>query len=97
METKFVNVKLNFVEDELSFTELAILSYLASLSKKDYVYATNAHLSATLKMNTRTIYRVLGNLEAKGLIKRVTKSIGKAGKQRRIYVHPRVKSSYTYK
>jgi len=95
MGTKFVNVKLDFVEDELSFTELAVLSYLASLSKKDYVFATNAHLSKTLKINNRTLYRILSSLESKNLIKRVTKSIG-IGKERKIYVHPSVKLAYNY-
>jgi len=96
-QSNFIKVKLDFVEDDLSFTELAVLSYLASMSKKDYVFATNKHLSETLKINNRTLYRVLSSLEKKDLIRRVTKSLGKIGKERRIYVHPSVKSSYLYK
>ena len=93
-QSNFIKVKLDFVEDDLSFTELAVLSYLASLSKKDYVFATNKHLSDTLKINNRTLYRVLSSLEEKDLIRRVTKSIGgNNGKERKIYVHPSVKSS----
>jgi DNA-binding MarR family transcriptional regulator len=96
-QSNFIKVKLDFVEDDLSFTELAVLSYLASMSKKDYVFATNKHLSKILKINNRTLYRVLSSLEEKDLIRRVTKSLGKIGKERRIYVHPSVKSSYLYK
>lgn len=73
----------------LSIQEVAVLSYIQSLSnKKDYCYASNESICNALKLNDRTLYRVLKKLEDKGYINRVTKSIGNYGKQRRIYLTP---------
>jgi len=96
MKAKFVNVRLDSVED-LTFTESAVLSYLAALStgKRDYVFATTKHLSDTFKCADRTILRVLKTLEKKNLIQRITTSTG-YGKERKIYVNPSVKMSHTY-
>ena len=73
----------------LSLQEVAVLSYIQSLSvKKDYCYASNESICNALKLNDRTLYRVLKKLENKEYIKRVTKSIGNYGKERRIYLTP---------
>jgi DNA-binding MarR family transcriptional regulator len=98
MKAKFVNVQLDSVEVDLTFTESSVLSYLARLSmkKKDYVYATTKHLSETFGVSQRTILRILNVLEENNLIKRVTQSVGNTGKERKIYVSPRVKQSHNY-
>lgn len=93
-KTKFVNVKKDITDMDLDLKESMLLSYLASLTKKDYCFASNDHLSSTLGINDRTLYRVMNSLEEKGLIKRVTKSTGRYGKDRRIYVSPTVKTAY---
>jgi DNA-binding MarR family transcriptional regulator len=92
--TKFVSVKNNFTSEKLSFKENAVLSYLCSLSQKKYCYASNQHLCDTLGIEDRTMYRILSRLEDKNLIIRETKSTGKYGKDRKIYVHPTVKKTY---
>ena len=92
-KTKFVNVQLN-LDDSLSIKESSVLSYLCSLDKKEYCFASNSHMSDTLKIHDRTLYRILNRLEEKELIKRVTKSTGKYGKSRKIYVTPNVKATY---
>ncbi len=92
-KTKFVNVQLN-LDDSLSIKESSVLSYLCSLDKKEYCFASNSHMSDTLKIHDRTLYRILNRLEEKELIKRVTKSTGKYGKSRKIYVTPTVKATY---
>ena len=92
-KTKFVNVQLN-LDDSLSIKESYVLSYLCSLDKKEYCFASNSHMSDTLKIHDRTLYRILNRLEEKELIKRVTKSTGKYGKSRKIYVTPTVKATY---
>lgn len=93
-KTKFVKMKSNFTDANLDVRESLVLSYLASLTKKDYVFVSNTHLSDTLNINDRTLYRVLNKLEDKNLIKRVTKSTGRYGKDRKIYVNPTVKTAY---
>ena len=90
---RFVNVQLN-LDDSLSIKESSVLSYLCSLDKKEYCFASNSHMSDTLKIHDRTLYRILNRLEEKELIKRVTKSTGKYGKSRKIYVTPTVKATY---
>tara|TARA_R100001015_G_C4625396_1_gene183936 strand:- start:2030 stop:2341 length:312 start_codon:yes stop_codon:yes gene_type:complete len=92
-KTKFVNVQLN-LDDSLSIKESSVLSYLCSLDKKEYCFASNSHMSDTLKIHDRTLYRILNRLEEKELIKRVTRSTGKYGKSRKIYVTPTVKATY---
>lgn len=94
-KTKFVNLKFDFSEAELDLKESLVLSYLASLTKRDYCFASNEHLVDTLKISDRTIYRVLNSLEDKELIKRVTNNLGGSyGKNRKIYVHPSAKKAY---
>ena len=92
-KTKFVNVQLN-LDDSLSFKESSVLSYLCSLDKKEYCFVSNNHMSDTLNINQRTLYRILNTLEEKELIKRVTRSSGFYGKNRKIYVTPTVKATY---
>jgi DNA-binding MarR family transcriptional regulator len=92
-KTTFVNVQLN-LDDSLSIKESSVLSYLCSLDKKEYCFASNSHMSDTLKIHDRTLYRILNTLEEKELIKRVTRSTGKYGKSRKIYVTPTVKATY---
>jgi len=92
--TKFVTLKKDITSHELSFKENAVLSYLCSLSKKKYCYASNQHLCDTLGIEDRTMYRILKRLESKNLIIRETKSTGKYGKDRKIYIHPTVKTAY---
>ena len=61
-KTKFVNVQLN-LDDSLSFKESSVLSYLCSLDKKEYCFASNSHMSDSLNINERTLYRILNRLE----------------------------------
>jgi DNA-binding MarR family transcriptional regulator len=85
----YININLAFMNTNLSLQEVAVLSYIQSLAiKKDYCYASNESICNALKLNDRTLYRVLKKLENKGYIKRVTKSIGNYGKERRIYLTP---------
>lgn len=93
-DTKFVNIKFNITNHNLELKEYAVLSYLSALSSKRYVFASNAHIAETLNLNQRTLYRILNKLESKNLIKRETKSTGRYGKDRKIYVHPTVISAY---
>jgi len=93
-KTKFVNVKQDISGHNLTFKESTVLSYLCSLSKKKYCYASNAHMSETLGIEDRTLYRVLNSLEEKDLIRRETQSTGRYGKTRKIYVSPTVKTTY---
>ena len=93
-KTKFVTIKKGITSRDLTLNESTVLSYLASLTKKDYCYASTKHLSTSLGIHERTLYRVLNKLEEKELIKRVTNSTGRYGKDRRIYVSPTVKLSY---
>ena len=92
-KTRFVNVQLN-LDSSLSFKESSVLSYLCSLDKKEYCYVSNGSMSDTLGINERTLYRILNSLEEKELIKRVTRSSGFYGKNRKIYVTPTVKATY---
>lgn len=93
-QDKYIKFKTDFVDENLDLKESLVLSYLASLTKKEYCFASNDHLSKTLSINDRTLYRVMNSLEEKELIKRVTKSTGRYGKDRRIYVNPTVKTAY---
>ena len=93
-QDKYIKFKTDFVSEDLDLKESLVLSYLASLTKKEYCFASNDHLSKTLSINDRTLYRVMNSLEEKELIKRVTKSTGRYGKDRKIYVNPTVKLAY---
>lgn len=93
-KTKYVVVKQGISGEKLSLKESTVLSYLCSLSKKKYCFASNEHLCATLNIEDRTMYRILSSLEEKDLIKRETKSSGHYGKDRKIYVNPTVRKSY---
>ena len=85
----YININLAFMNTNLSLQEVAVLSYIQSLAiKKDYCYASNESICNALKLNDRTLYRVLKKLEDKDYIKRETKSIGNYGKERRIYLTP---------
>lgn len=95
-KTKYLKVKYDFIREDLSHMEWSVLSYLASLTTegKQYCYASNSHICESLKINDRTLYRILSNLEVKELIIRETKSNGHYGKQRKIFVSPTVKMAY---
>lgn len=93
-KTKFVILKTEVLNEKLTTKENVVLSYLCSLSKKDYCFPSNQHLADTLKLNDRTIYRVLNSLEEKELIARRTVSLGNLGRDRKIYVNPDVKTAY---
>jgi DNA-binding MarR family transcriptional regulator len=85
----YININLAFMNTNLSLQEVAVLSYIQSLSiKKEYCYASNESICNALKINNRTLYRILKRLENKEYIKRVTKSTGRYGKERRIYITP---------
>jgi len=86
----------NFTGEDLTNSELSVLSYLSSLttSEKEYCYASNSNMCESLKLNDRTLYRILSNLELKELIVRETKSNGHYGKQRKIFVSTDVKNQY---
>ena len=91
--TKFVVVKKGLAHG-LTFKESLVLSYLCSLSTKKYVYASNSHICDTLDIKNRTLFRILSKLEDLELIKRETKSTGRYGKDRKIWVNPSVKKTY---
>jgi DNA-binding MarR family transcriptional regulator len=93
-KSKFVKIKFDLTKQNLSLNESLVLSYLSSLTKKEFCYASNDHLSDTLNINSRTLYRVLNKLESKNLIRRETHSTGHYGKDRKIYVNPSVKLTY---
>ena len=94
-EVKFIKFKKDFIEgQELSINEHLLLSYLSSLTKKDYCYATNDHLVEVCGIAKRTLCRVLNDLEDKDLIRRITKSTGRYGKDRKIYINPSAKLAY---
>lgn len=76
----------------LSVGDMSLLSYLTNLSiEKGYCYASNKHLAETLNITNRTLFRMLNRLEESGFIKRVTRSTGHYGKDRKIYVSPDAK------
>jgi len=88
----YININLAFMNTNLSIQESAVLSYISSLAiKKNYCYASNQSICNTLKLNDRTLYRILKKLEDKEYIKRETKSIGNHGKQRKIFISPNAK------
>ena len=88
MKTNYIKINLDGIT-KLNLHEKAVLCYIASLSKKTgYCFATNNHLSETLSITDRTLYRILQRLEDNEYIRRETKSIGYDGKQRKIYVNP---------
>ena len=91
---KFIKFKHGFTDENLDLKESVVLSYLASLTKKEYCFASNEHISQACNISDRTVFRVLNSLEEMNLIKRVTKSTGFYGKDRKIYVNPTVKSAY---
>jgi DNA-binding MarR family transcriptional regulator len=93
-KTKFIILKTGLFENRLTTKENVVLSYLCSLNQKAYCFASNKHLCDTLKINDRTIYRILNSLEEKELIKRNTVSLGNLGKDRKIYINPKVKQAY---
>jgi DNA-binding MarR family transcriptional regulator len=73
----------------LTSTEKTVYDYISSISLSNgFCYATNKQLCDTLNVKDRTMYRILFSLEQRGLIKRITKSIGNDGKQRRIFITP---------
>lgn len=77
----------------LTISEVTVLSYIDSLAiKKGYCFASNDSICMALNLNDRTLYRILKSLENKDYIKRVTKSLGNDGKERKIYVSPDAKS-----
>ena len=91
--TKYVNINLAFMNTNLSISEATVLSYIDSLSiKKGYCYASNDSICMALNLNDRTLYRILKSLENKKYIKRVTKSLGNDGKERKIFISPDAKS-----
>jgi len=88
----YININLAFMNTNLSLQEVAVLSYIKSLAiKKDYCYASNEAICKALKLNDRTLYRILKKLEDKDYIRRETKSIGNYGKQRKIFLSPSVR------
>ena len=60
----YININLAFMNTNLSLQEVAVLSYIQSLAiKKDYCSASNESICNALKLNDRTLYRVLKKLE----------------------------------
>lgn len=93
-KVKFIKLKNGFTDENLDLKESVVLSYLASMTKKEYCFASNDVISEACNISDRTVFRVLDSLERKNLIKRVTNSTGFYGKDRRIYVNPTVKTAY---
>ena len=92
MNNRYLNINLNFMNTNLTIPETVVLSYIEGLSrKKGFCFASNKSICGALKINDRTLYRVLNKLEDKEYIKRVTKSVGNGGKERKIFVSPDVK------
>ena len=93
-DVKFVKFKNGFIGDDLTVKEYLLLSYLSSLTKKEYCFASNETLMDACGLAERTLCRVLNSLEEKNLIARVTVSTGRYGKDRKIYVNPTAKKAY---
>ena len=92
MNNRYLNINLNFMNTNLTIPETVVLSYIEGLSrKKGFCFASNKSICGALKIHDRTLYRVLNKLEDKEYIKRVTKSVGNGGKERKIFVSPDVK------
>lgn len=92
-DKKYVNINLAFMNTNLTISEATVLSFIDGLSiKKGYCFASNDSICMALNLNDRTLYRILKNLEKKKYIKRVTKSLGNDGKERKIYVSPTAKN-----
>ena len=85
----YIKINLALMNTNLSIQEASVLSYITNLTtNKGFCYASNQSICNTLKLNDRTLYRILRKLEDKGYINRKTKSIGNNGKERRIYLTP---------
>lgn len=88
-QERFAKINFNTMENlKINHKESIVLNYIDSLCKngvKEYCFASNNTMCKELSLSERTLYRILSNLEDKNLIKRVTKSIGHDGKERRIF------------
>lgn len=94
-KAKFVKVKFDFVDEQLSSSEWSLLSYLTSLNgSADFVDASNIHIAESLGMSERTVCRGLNKIEDLSLIQRYTKNNGHYGMSRRITVAQDVKKAY---
>tara|TARA_R110001606_G_scaffold367818_1_gene523484 strand:- start:604 stop:900 length:297 start_codon:yes stop_codon:yes gene_type:complete len=94
-KAKFVKVKYDFIDEELSSSEWSLLSYLTSLTGgADFVNASNVHIAESLGMSERTVCRGLNKIEDLSLIVRYTKNNGHYGMSRRIAVVQDVKKAY---
>ena len=86
---QFITINFDKMKSyDLKNNESIVLEYIDSLCKngtREYCFASNRTISKNTKISERTLYRILSRLESKGLIKRKTKSIGKEGKERRIF------------
>jgi DNA-binding MarR family transcriptional regulator len=93
MQTKkrerFATINFKAMENlNITHKEFLVLNYIDSLCKngvKEYCFASNLTICRELNLSERTLYRILSVLEGKNLIKRVTRSIGNDGKERRIF------------
>jgi predicted transcriptional regulator len=84
--TRYINIDLAHMDKDMNIKEASVLSHIVSLSKqRGYCWASNKAICDTLNIPDRSLYRILNKLENRGLIMRDTKSVGKTGKERRIY------------
>jgi DNA-binding MarR family transcriptional regulator len=84
--TRYLNIDLTTMDQDMTLKEKAVLSHIESLSKqRGYCYASNRAICETLSISDRSMYRILNKLEERGYLVRKTKYIGKNGRERRIY------------
>lgn len=94
-KAKFIKVKYDFIDEELSSSEWSLLSYLSSLAwKAEVINASNAHLAESLGMSERTVCRGLNKIEDLELIARDTKNNGHYGMSRKITIAQPVMRAY---
>ena len=94
-KAKFIKVKYDFIDEELSSSEWSLLSYLSSLAwKAEVINASNAHLAESLGMSQRTVCRGLNKIEDLELIVRDTKNNGHYGMSRKITIAQPVMRAY---
>lgn len=72
--------------EELTYKEVDLLEeiILDAQVNNGECLLTDRELLSSINVSPRTYYRLLSNLEQKGIITRITQSIGHYGKKRRI-------------
>lgn len=77
------------MREELTYSELDLLEEIVLDARENGGICTlsDKELLSSTNVSERTYYRLLSSLEAKGIITRLTQSVGHYGKKRRITVN----------